>query len=258
MSIAPLLMAAFYAGGVVPPPLIRSVTPQAIEVGAFYEGADVRVEGVAASGSKVIVTVTGSGSEKIFNQKARFGPIWLNSGKVRISGAPSLFLLFSAEPVRTMLKEDCASGIELTEAAVREQIHFEPPVKDPRVRTVLKSDFIALKKDEGTYDFAGSGITMGETSEPGTPYTLPFHWPKKAPPGEYRIHAYEVRDGAVAREAVATISVQPTGFPAWLGALAASRASLYGITAILIGALTGFGIDFLTTRLFGKKRPVGH
>ena len=35
-------------------------------------------------------------------------------------------------------------------------------------------------------------------------------------------------------------------------------APLYGVVAVLIGALAGFGIDRLATLLFGKKRTVAH
>ncbi|MDR3698650.1 MAG: TIGR02186 family protein [Candidatus Sulfopaludibacter sp.] len=254
MSVASLVMLSLYAGGVVPPSLIRSVTPRVIEVGVFYEGANVRVEGVAPPGSKVILTVTGSASAEAFNRKARYGPIWLTAGKVRISGAPSLFLRFSAEPVRNLLSDDCIAGNDLDEAALMNHVHLEPAQKDPALRAALQADYVALKKSDGTYDFAGSRIVMGQPSNEGTPYTLEFRWPKKAPPAEYQIHAFEVRDGQVAREASVAIPVVPTGFPAWLAILSESRASLYGISAVLISALAGFGIDFLTTHLFRGKR----
>jgi len=254
MSVASLVLFGLYAGGVVPPELIRSITPRAIEVGAFYEGANVRVEGVAPPGSKVVFTVTGSASAEAFNRKARFGPIWLTAGKVRISGAPSLFLLFSVEPVRNLLSEDCIAREDLDEASLMKQVRFQPAVKDPDLRAALQAEYLALKKSDGSYDFAGSGLAIGPPGDDGTPYTLRFRWPKKAPPGEYRIHAFEVRDGGVVREASVALPVIPTGFPAWLALLSESRASLYGISAVLISALAGFGIDFLTTHIFRGKR----
>ena len=254
MSVASLVMLSLYAGGVVPPALIRSVTPRVIEVGAFYEGVNVRVEGVAPPGSKVILTVTGSAGAETFNRKARYGPIWLTAGKVRISGAPSLFLRFSAEPVRNLLSEDSIAGKDLDEAALMKHIHLEPAHKDPALNAALQADYLALKKSDGTYNFDGPRVAMGQPETDGTPYTLAFRWPKKAPPGEYRIHAFEVRDGEVAREASVAIPVVPTGFPAWLAVFSTSRASLYGLSAVLISALAGFGIDFLTTHLFRGKR----
>jgi hypothetical protein len=258
MSVASSLAIAFLAGGVAPPALIRIVSPRVIEVGAFYEGANVRVEGVAPPGSQMIVTVTGSERPESFNRKARFGPIWLNAGKVRISGAPSLFLRFSAGPVLVHRDRECMAGRELDEAAVRQRIHIGPAPPDPRTAAALGSDYLALKQSDGVYSFTSAGIVMGSPEAGGTPYTLRFRWPKKAPPGEYYIHAYSIRNGAVESQAEAIIPVVRAGFPAWLAGLAENHAPLYGITAVLIGALAGFGIDFLSTRLFGKKRRVGH
>ncbi len=59
---------------------------------------------------------------------------------------------------------------------------------------------------------------------------------------------------AVARQATLPRRVVRTGFSAWQSALAENRSSLYGVTAMLAGVLADFGIDFLTTRLFGKKK----
>ena len=93
-------------------------------------------------------------------------------------------------------------------------------------------------------------VNAGERST----FSLQFQWPKKAPPAEYEVTVYEVRDGAVIRGLAVPIEVVRTGFPAWLAAMAENRASLYGTVAVIIAAMAGFGIDFLTTRLFGRKR----
>lgn len=258
MIVASSLAIAFLAGGVVPPALIRSVTPRVIEVGAFYEGVNVKVEGVAPPGSQMILTVTGSQRPESFNRKARFGPIWLNAGRVRISGAPSIFLRYSTGPVALRRDRECMAERELDEAAVRERIRIEPAPPDSRAAARLLADFLALKKGDRVYRFTNAGIEMGSPQADGTPYTLRFHWPRKAPPGEYYIHAYAIRDGEIQSQVTASIPVVRAGFPKWLAGLAEDEASLYGVTAILIGAVAGFGIDFLSTLLFGKKRPVGH
>lgn len=258
MIVASSLAIAFLAGGVVPSALIRSVTPRVIEVGAFYDGVNVKIEGVAPPGSQMILTVTGSERPETFNRKARFGPIWLNAGKVRISGAPSIFLRYSAGAVAVRQDPDCMAGSELDEAAVRTRIHIVPAPPNSRAAARLLSDFLALKKNDNVYRFTDAGVEMGSPQVDGTPYTLRFHWPRKAPPGEYSIHAYAIRDGEIESRTTTSIPVVRAGFPAWLARLAENQAPLYGLTAILIGALAGFGIDFLSTRLFGKKRPVGH
>jgi hypothetical protein len=233
------------------------VTPRVIEVGAFYNGASVRVEGVAAPRSKVIVTVAGSDREERFNRKARFGPVWINAGKVRISGAPSLFLRFSAAPIATLLQRDSVAGRKLDEASVTTRMHIDPPSPDRPGDAALRTTYLALKRTDGIYAFAESGIVMSQSGG-DCKYALEFRWPKKAPPAEYEVRAYEVRDGSVIEEASVPLSVLPTGFPAWLAVLAEEHASLYGMAAVVIAALAGFGIDFLTTRIFGKKRSTAH
>jgi len=227
------------------------VTPRLIQVGAFYDGADLRIEGVAAPGARVIVTVTGPDREEAFNRKARFGPVWLNAGKVRISGAPSLFLRFSSQPASGL-----APGFD--EASLAARLHLSPASPDRRADASLRADYLALKKADGVYAFHESGVTLAAPGPAGAPYNVRFRWPKKAPPAEYRVHVFEVRPGEPMAESVYPLLVVRTGFPAWLAGMAENRASLYGITAVLIGALAGFGIDFLTTRLFGRKRSVVH
>jgi len=234
-----------HAAGTPRTALSCKVTPPVIEVGSFYEGASVRVEGVAAPRSRLIVTVAGSDREERFNQKARLGPVWMSAGHVRISGAPSLFLQFSTDPVPSV------EGRCFDETSIAARMRIDPPTAGA---AALRASFFALKKSDGTYVFSDRGVAIDEAGA----YHVDFRWPKKAPPAEYQLHVYEVRGGAVTAEACAALSVVRTGFPAWLADLAESRASMYGVAAVLIGAFAGFCIDLLTTRIFGKKRPPAH
>lgn len=246
-----LFFGGAYGGG-TPVRIPCQVTPRVIEAGAFYDGARVRIEGVVAPDTKVIVTVTGASHEETFNRKARFGPAWLSAGKVRISEAPSLYLRFSSERIAAM----GVAGFD--EAALMARMRLAPPPPDSRAGRKLLADYLALKKEDGMYGFAGQGVVLGPAGEDGAPFRVDFLWPKKAPPAEYQVHVYEVRGGAVSREGGVPIAVVRTGFPAWLANLAETRAPVYGVTAIVIGVLAGFGIDFLVTSVFGKKRTVAH
>jgi len=254
MIALPVLAALLYSGGVSRESLQSKVSPQTIPVGMFYNGADVTVEGAVAAGSNVVVTITGSESEAVFNKKARFGPVWVNSGKVRISGAPSLFLRFSSAPIAGLLGPELISQYRLDEAAPIRAMRIEPRSQDQRTEAALGRDYLALKKSDGTYILSDGGIDLAG----GSSFALRFRWPRQAPPGAYHVHVYEVTGGAVTRSAEIPVSVVRTGFPAWLAFLAENHASRYGIAAVVIGVLAGFGIDFLTTLLFGKKRAVSH
>jgi hypothetical protein len=258
MNPTPLLALLFLTVGTAHPSLVCNVTPRVIHVGAFYSGVNVRVHGLAPAGSKVIVTVTGSDRDESFNRKMRFGPIWLNGGKVRISGAPSLFLRYSPQPLAALLSPDAIASRDLDEASLARRIHSDLSTRDVRADAALRADFLALKKDDNIYRFVDGGVVMGQSDSVEIPYSLEFHWPKKAPPAEYEVHVYQVADGAVVSETHLPLSVVRSGFPSWLAFLAGNRSSLYGVTAVLIALLAGFGIDFLSTRLFHSKRASAH
>jgi hypothetical protein len=252
------VMAADGAGGGTPlAPLTCTVTPRVIEAGAFYDGASVKVQGTAAPGSKVILTVVGSDREERFGRKARVGFIWLSASKLRITGVPSLFLRFSAAPVAALLGQGEIVQRHLDRQSMMARMRVEPPSMDRRDDARIRSDYMALRKDEGTFSFGDSGIVMVNSGTHAS-YTLDLPWPKRAPPATYEVHVYEVVEGAVARETSTSLSVVRIGFSAWLADTAMNRASLYGIVAVLIGALAGFGIDRLATLLFGRKRSVVH
>ena len=233
------------------------VAPPVIEVGAFYNGATVRVEGTAQAGSQVIVAVAGPDREERFNKKARFGPIWLNAGGVRVSGVPSAFLRFSTGPVPMLLNSESIGRYGLDEDCLMRQMYIEPRAPDVRSDAAIRASYLALKKSAGTYRFADGTIHLVNAGERAA-FSLQFQWPKKAPPAEYEVRVYAVRDGSVIRGLSVPIEVVRTGFPAWLAGMAENQASLYGLVAVIIAALAGFGIDFLTTRLFGRKGASAH
>ena len=248
-----LLMFAgtLHAAGTWPETQAYTVTPKAIQVGSFYDGADVRIEGTVSSDSRVIVTVTGSDREEAFNRKARFGPAWLNAGKVHISGAPSLFLRFASDPSVAAV----VPGFD--EESLRERMQIRPAMS-PGVAESLRGDYVTLKKSEGVYVFSDTGVLLGSCRGNGTPFRVSFRWPKSAPPADYMVHVYEIHNGAVSHEGSVPVWVVRSGFPAWMAGMAETRAAQYGITAIVIGVLAGFGIDLLSTVLFRRKGTVAH
>lgn len=228
------------------------LTPPSIEMGTFYAGAKVRVEGRCERDAKVVVIVEGTAVAEAFNVKGRVGPIWVNTGKVRVSGVPSLFLLFSPQPVSDFLTADAVQKYELDATALKGRMRIEPKTMD---RDVIGTHYLKLKTGEGFYQLANGAVKMGEPNADGVPYAVEFQWPKKAPPGSYEVRVYECRNGSVVRTSRAPLEVAEVGFPAFMTSMAREHAPLYGFMAVLTTMLAGFGIDFLASRLRRKKAP---
>ncbi len=246
-----VILAAVLAYAATPPqPVSVKVTPPVVPMGTFYGGAKVRVEGKVPPGSEVVVAVRGADVTEVFNKVGRVGPIWVNTGKVFISGIPSLLLVFSSKPVSTCLNRAEIDRYQLDAAAIKKGVEVKPREKggDP-----ITSDFVKLKIRQGNYRVAGGGIQTGRPDEEGLPYLADFIWPKNAPPGTYEVSVYACRDGEVKDTWEVPLEVVEVGFPAMIASLARNRPATYGIISIVVAIIAGFGIDFLATRLFKKK-----
>ena len=230
------------------------LTPDRIEMATFYDGAELRIEGMAAEGTQVVIVLKGPEVEEVFNKKGRLGPIWVNSGKVHISGIPSLFLSFSPRPVEELLSREAIDQYQLDETAIRNQMKVEPSQQD---QEKVRANYLSLKTQQGIYRVVSDGIKMGAPTQGGAPFTLDLRWPKKAPPAHYVVHVYECKDNQVLRQSTVPLSVEEVGFPAKMAYLAKDRAVLYGIIAVIVAMVAGFGIDFLAS-LLGKRGVSAH
>jgi uncharacterized protein (TIGR02186 family) len=230
------------------------VEPSLIQMGTFYGGKDVTISGTASRGDQVVVVIRGADVEEVLNRKARVGPIWVNEGKVHISGVPSLFLSFSARPVEQILNREAIDAHQLDEAAIRKQMHVSPEAYD---QPVIRENFLKMKTNQNIYQVRAGALETGAQGPVGTPFEVAFRWSKKAPPGLYEIIAYECRDGAVTGKLSASLKVEEIGFPAWMARMAKDRAALYGAFAVVVALLAGLGIDFVASRL-GKGGAVAH
>jgi hypothetical protein len=238
-----LSAAGLWAGN----PTIR-VEPSMIGVGAFYNGAQVKIEGTAAAGSQVVAVIRGVEVNEVFNRKGRVGPIWVNAEKIHISGVPSFFFAFSPADLSTILRRQAIEEYALDEAAIERRIQSDQ---------IVRASYMSLKTQEGSYQVIKNGIVMGKRDANTVSYAVDFHWPKKAPSGHYEISVYECRDGSVTGVGTASLRVVETGVPAMVSSLAKEHGSLYGAMAILAAVLGGFGIDFLATCIF-KRHVSAH
>ena len=256
-----LLLAAALAGVAVlfpavalgPPQEVIRLTPPSIEMGAFYGGSSLRIEGRTERGCAPVVVVRGPEVKEAFSRKGRSGPIWVNAGKLEISGVPSLFLCFSPAPVRSLLSAEAVARGGLDEAALKSRLVIEPARMD---HEVIREHYLKLKAEEGMLGVFPDGVQTGQPGESGVAYSVELQWPRKAPPGTYEVSVYECRDGAIIRHSTAPLRVTPVGFPAALGRLARGHGAAYGVIAVLIAAMAGFGMDFFASRLMRRRARV--
>ncbi len=225
------------------------ITPSTVEIGATYSGTPMRIEGVASPGSNVIVVARGPDTDEEFRKKGRVGPIWMTRGTAQVTRAPSLFIRYDSEPAEEFLSREEIERYQLSPAAITRQLQITPA--DPE-DTELRSDYLQLKLNQRVYRVIDGGLRMGPAGASGVPYSIEFHWPRKAPPAEYDVCVYECRNGQVTKTSVVPLRVVEVGLPAALSGLASRNGWEYGVAAVLLAMVAGFGMDFFAAGL--KRR----
>jgi len=246
------------ASAEVTPPVTLKLSPETIEMGAFYDGARLRMEGKAPSGSKVMVVLRGVSKDEVFNKKDRVGPIWINVDKVHVTGPPSLFLRFSSEDVHTFLGRQTIDAYALDELSIRNRMHIrtEHGLRDPEALRLIGDQYVDLKKKEGSYRRIADRVHVTDIGNGEARYTLEIGWPKLATPGSYQVEVYACRDGRIVGQSGAALQLVEVGFPAFMAAAAREHPYGYGILAVILAVIAGFGIDALAVLLGGKKKHI--
>jgi Putative transmembrane protein (Alph_Pro_TM) len=227
------------------------VTPQVVQMGTFYNGTRVKIEGLCERGTKPVIVIRGSEVKQVFNVKGRAGPIWVTTGKVSISGVPSVYVSMSPQPVSDFLKPAVIEKYQLDLAALKKQIKIQPPGTN---QEIIGVNYLKLKNKEKSYRVINDALKMGAPGTAGVPYSVDLDWSKKAPPGNYEVVVYECRNGSVVKEFHTTLEVARVGFPAFMASLAQTHAELYGLLAVVVALLAGLGVDFAVASLHREKK----
>ena len=180
------------------PPSVK-LSPETIQMGAFYNGTSVRIEGDAPPSSSMLVIIRGNEKDEFFNKKGRVGPIWINTDKIHIGGVPSVFLSFSSADIHSFLDRASIDADQLDEASIkshlvcrshckcldgqhkgRESIASCTGIKpDPAYEDLIRNSYMALKSDDGSYQSRPGTVKLSGSTADTTRYVLDLDWPKK-------------------------------------------------------------------------------
>ena len=254
-----------------------NLAPETIQMGAFYNGAKVRIEGRVPAGAQVLVVIRGDENDEFFNKKGRVGPIWVNTDRIHVTAAPSLFLSFSSGDVSSLLDRTSIEADQLDTEAIKNRLACRYHCKcsttarrrtasgtlaecaglepDPQYRELIRSSYLALKSREGRYQTHPDAVRMVNAAEGDSRYTLDLDWPRSAPPGSYHVEMYACKNRTVIARATALLGVVEVGFPAQMAALSSRHPWIYGLIAVLAAIIAGFAIDALTVRLRRRSWP---
>jgi hypothetical protein len=135
-------------------------------------------------------------------------------------------------------------------------IRTEHGLRDPEALRLIGDQYVDLKKKEGSYRRIADRVHVVDIGNGEARYTLEIGWPKLATPGSYQVEVYACRDGRIVGQSGAALQLVEVGFPAFMAAAAREHPYGYGILAVILAVIAGFGIDALAVLLGGKKKRI--
>jgi hypothetical protein len=217
-----------------------STTPTSIEMGAQYDGINLKVKGTVPAGSDVILHLTGAVRDLHLRQKGKVGGLlWMNVGTVTLTNVPNVSLIDTSRPFSEL--GGVASPFRLE--SLRNVIKIEQDTKAEQID--IPHELFLLKKHERLYNEAEKGVHLGPVEGSISSFSAELAIPSALAPGEYQVEAIAIKDGAVVGKYATTVRAELIGFPKWLSKLAFEKSLLYGILATVIAVFAGLAIGLV-------------
>ncbi len=209
-----------------------------IEITTGFDGADISVFGVAEQKAETMdlaLVIKGPARRMVVRKKDEILGAWVNRHSIDFAAVPAFYDYALSRPDLTNdapdVFNDKAIGLNTLDFEVDDE------GRSAEYYAAFREALIRNKQGEGLFPLKAKDITFMEKGF----FKVAFHVPSNVPTGHYTIEAYLVDQGKVSTTDVSGFDVVQVGFSAKIFHFAHSRALPYGLTAIAIAFLAGWG-----------------
>ena len=221
--------------------LTLKVSPDTVQIGTFFDGETVKVTGQIPAGAQAVLEIVGTKADEHLMRKGRRGPLWMNVGKISVSGVPSLYLVLSSQA-------DLLAGNRIDAPwgfpSLIQRISLTGDIQATE-QDKFKHQFLELKETQKLYGAWPQGLKVSPAGAGRQKVTGKFWVPSNIKPNTYKVCLTTVREGLAVDKVCLDMPVQMVGFPAFLMTMAYEHAALYGLLAIIIAIVVGAIMGYL-------------
>jgi uncharacterized protein (TIGR02186 family) len=243
LLLAPLLM------GQGKPRLVPDVSQSRIEIRYSFTGAELLLFGAIlypggrapSKNAEIAVVVKGPVQPLVVREKQKVAGIWMNVESSRFRSAPSFYAVASSKPLSNLVDERTAAIYELG----LQNLQLSPGSgASPEVQRRFEAGFIELMQRRQLYFEDSDGVQITE----GVLYRGRVTIPAQVPVGDYTAETFLIQDGRVIAGAVRDIHIDKFGFERFIADAAERWALAYGLIAVVLSLLLGWGASALFRR----------
>ena len=224
------------------PKLVPDVSQRHIQIRYSFTGAQLLLFGaVLYPGGRVptdrvdiAVVVKGPMQPILVREKQKVAGIWMNVESERFRSAPSFYAVASSRPLPELIDERTAAIYELGV----QNLQLSPGAgASPEERQRFEAGLIDLQQRRQLYFENPRGVEITG----GVLYRARIDIPARVPVGNYTAETFLIRNGEVVAAAVRDIRIEKLGFERFVATAAQEWSLAYGLVAVAVSLLLGWG-----------------
>ncbi len=216
-----------------------------ISIDFAYHGSTVSVRGEADAGADLVVKITSPDGHQVMKKKGKVaGLLWMNVGSLSFEKTPNLYEVFSTRKLDEMLSAGDRSTHVIGYKALEEHVGVDPTGSEQEKARWFR-EFVNFKESSNLYTESWGRIETKALANGRQEYLLMTNWPHQAPPGDYAVTVFAVKDGKVSEQAGCKVHVEQVGVVKTLASMARDSAAFYAILSIGVALSAGFGVGMI-------------
>lgn len=244
-----LLVLSAAAARAADPRLVPDVSSRAIDIQYSFTGEELLLFGaILYPGQRlpddradIVVVLKGPVRPIVLREKQRVAGIWVNASSIRLRTSPGFYAIGSSRPIDEIVDERTAAIFELGLSNLSmSPTGFSEAGKLER----FEAGLIDLYRRLGLFYQNPSAVEITE----GVLYRARIPVPARVPVGNYTAETFLISKGRVIAVASRDVEIRKAGFERFVALAAERHGFLYGLTAVLLSLVLGWGASAIFRR----------
>ena len=220
--------------------IVADLSQENVKISTDFQGAKILLFGAydGEKGDDIIVIVTGPKGLVTVQKKEKIFGVWVNTKKVNYINAPKYLSISSNRKIEEILnkKTQKISEIGLNNLKIRIQpgikVENEKKWRQALTRNMLKSNLWSI--NENSVSLNKDALFRSYLELPSNVIT-----------GQFEVKILHYRNSKLVSQQINSINVSKSGISAEIYDIAQSYSTLYGIFAVLLAVLVGWGSNLI-------------
>ena len=220
--------------------IVADLSQENVKISTDFQGAKILLFGAydGKKGDDIIVIVTGPKGLVTVQKKEKILGVWVNTRKVNYINTPKYLSISSNRRIDDILnrKTQKISEIGLNNLKIRIQpgikVENEKNWRQALTRNMLKSNLWSINENS---------VTLNKDSL----FRSYLKLPSNVITGQFEVKILHYRNSKLVSQQINSINVSKSGISAEIYDIAQNYSTLYGIFAVLLAVLVGWGSNLI-------------